>query len=165
MKKLLIIGIIALFIGLAFIPSFNAVSIKEETLVEEDRKEIYSTPKFVGFPTIHYKDYNDCKITETGFEGVSGRALLFPGYFKSNENYVEIKNGNGIIIDGGDEIYNENLVINGEQWNTIYWIFVIVMGFVGEIYHFTKFINHGRYFHINGYASFVRIYYTPPPET
>ena len=30
MKKLLVIGIIVLFIGLAFIPSFNAVSIKEE---------------------------------------------------------------------------------------------------------------------------------------
>jgi hypothetical protein len=43
MKKLLVIGIIALFIGLAFIPSFNAVSISKDieetnTTVDDDEK-------------------------------------------------------------------------------------------------------------------------------
>jgi len=44
MKKLLVIGVIALFIGLAFIPSFNAVSIskdieKTNTIVDDIEKD------------------------------------------------------------------------------------------------------------------------------
>jgi hypothetical protein len=41
MKKLSVLGIIALFIGLAFIPSFNAVSIKEEISEDDETLEIY----------------------------------------------------------------------------------------------------------------------------
>ena len=39
MKKLLILGVIALFIGLAFIPSFNAVSIKKEIERSNDKSD------------------------------------------------------------------------------------------------------------------------------
>jgi len=47
MKKLLVFGIIALFVGLAFIPSFNAVSIKDETVSTNTESAEYSITAYL----------------------------------------------------------------------------------------------------------------------
>ena len=158
MKKLLVFGVIALFIGLAFIPSFNAESIKEETSVEEDREENYSPPKLVGFP-IHHKDYYNCEVTQTGYlGGVSGRAFLFPGYFKSRDWFIDVENAKGFLYNGGDIYDSEFLLINGDQWYADDWIIAIVIGYTGEMYNRDDYPIGGDFL-LDGYASFVRIYY------
>ncbi|KYK23053.1 hypothetical protein AYK21_06600 [Thermoplasmatales archaeon SG8-52-2] len=52
MKKLLILGVIALFIGLAFIPSFNAVSISKKENHPPDKPNIHG-PK-TGYLGVEY---------------------------------------------------------------------------------------------------------------
>ena len=156
-KKGLVAGIIILFIGLAFIPSFNAESIKEETSVEEDREENYSPPKLVGFP-IHHKDYYNCRIYSECYNGVSGHAFLFPGYFKSDDYPIKVKNASGILVHGQLIFFTDSLIINGHWWNPEFWNFAIVIGYTGILRHGSH-MHGGIVFDINGYAAFVRIYY------
>lgn len=158
-RKGLVVGIIVLFIGLAFIPSFNATSIKKETLVDEDREKIYSTPKLLEFP-LHYKDYYDCGIANSGgIYGVDGGAYLFPGFIKSLDTYSDVKGAKGILFHPARNPYQtESLIIGGHWWNPGYWKFALVIGFTG---YFLNGNGYGGFstFHIKGYAAFVRIYY------
>ncbi|KYK30105.1 hypothetical protein AYK20_09385 [Thermoplasmatales archaeon SG8-52-1] len=63
MKKLLILGVIALFIGLAFIPSFNAVSISKDiekinTVVDNTKEDCFERmiDLYVKFYGIYMRD-------------------------------------------------------------------------------------------------------------
>ena len=92
-KKGLVVGIIFLFIGLAFIPSFNAISIKEETVSTNTESAEYSKSAclFGRIENLYEDEY------QKTFNAVNLRIVsLFPlGFYhlKSGERvYIEPEN-------------------------------------------------------------------------
>ena len=101
MKKLLVIGIIALFIGLAFIPSFNAVSI----FMSDDTTPPVTTISLNGTMSEYGIYTSDVEVTLNATDDMSG---VFATYYNLDMN--------------GNNIYYESFVITGHDEHTLaYW--------------------------------------------
>jgi len=126
MKNIIVIGIIALFFGLAFIPSFNAVSIKEETTLSYSG--ISTKSSYIKITRIKpYIDvlgpfyvvlYFTAELTNTGdgpyigdfgysatAKNVRGKVVetshvIRSGVLNPNESWLDVINSYGLKFDG-----------------------------------------------------------------
>ena len=119
MKKLVVIGIIALFIGLAFIPSFNAVSLSNDNYLLKDEQfegDLVDNVELTWLGTIAFSDI---------FLAFLGLPVYFTRLHIRNNNdigvgceaYITFSTGTGKVLI--EDFYNPPYKTNPHSTDTL----------------------------------------------
>jgi hypothetical protein len=171
-RKGLVVGIIILLAGVSVLSSVSSkdASFINDKVIDDNNEiepfdyEIKYDSSIESLPNdLKYKDYKNCRIYCDNDPGVTGKAYLFPGYFKTVWHKGDIPvwaevNGSCGILKGKYTYVTDGLRIDEDVY--LNWEFAIVYGFYGKFTNDAIEIpGYSPIFIIDGYVTWCRLYY------